>query len=311
MRRLPTALACGLAAAVLLAPPASARAPCPVIPADPADWVRIARSSRHVDGVARIRSTLAVCERGGRRVVLRRARLLDPLHGRGRGVRIGGAAAAGRRVAWIEVRFAGRRRTVVVFVVRVDARGDVVTLRRQIVSRDRSAQLPDVDVAITDRGELAWLRPRSRNPEQRNDIVYDPPYGRPRRVGTDDAVSLAIEDGHTLRWNNEFDFGFFDLPRPGLSGCRHRSRHRTLASNPEVLVRLRAYYGDEDDGIRVTRACRRSDGRERVVSQSMSGPDRRAVELDSGPPGTVAGLHAECEGFAWTREGLRRSSPAP
>ena len=95
-----------IALAALLAAPAAVQA-CAKLPAGFADEAPV--ESR---GAEHIRTTLCV-RVGGRRIVLRRVLAGVTPSGRPRGTVIGAAAAAGRRVAWIEsasARAARRRR---------------------------------------------------------------------------------------------------------------------------------------------------------------------------------------------------------
>jgi hypothetical protein len=201
--------------------------------------------------------------------VLRTAELVEPTpSGRPRGVVIGGAAAAGRRVAWIETRFSRARRVVVVRVVRIGTRGRVRPDRRILVRRDSSRLVPDLDVAITGRGELAWLAPR-RRPSGWSNVVYDSPDSRPRTVGVDYAGRLAVEDRITLRWSSGEHFGFFELPRRPSGSCPARTRYREVTSNDTIRVTRRTY----NETVLVMRACMLATGRDRVVAEALPGFD--------------------------------------
>ena len=200
---------------------AIALAACPALPAGPADELKPARA----DGRA------VVCVRsGGRRIVLARG---TPSQ------RIGGAAASGRHVAWIETRFRAGRRTVIVTVARVGTRTRL--LRRDVVHRDRRRSAPWLDVAITDRGELAWLEPNRHGAPALKRVVVDIPGAPPRRVATGAVDRLTVEDGRTLSWLDGADeLAFHDLPRPG-AGCRSAratapSRRTTGSASPRATT---------------------------------------------------------------------------
>ena len=228
-----------------------AAAACHPLPAGPADEVKPARGDDH-------RAVLCV-RAGGRRVVLR--------HGTATR-RLGGAAASGRRVAWIETRFGKGRRRVVVTVVRVGTDGRPELLRRAVVHRDRRRSAPWLDVAITDRGELAWLEPSRRGSSGRKRIVVDVPSAPPRTVATGSVTRLTVEDGFTLRWMDiASELNFRDLPRP-RSGCPKRSRYRTVRENDLVRVTQGLYHGRL---IQVLRACVKATGRERLIAQENEG----------------------------------------
>ena len=214
-------------------------------------------------------SATSVCVRvGGSRVVLRRVEAALPYRARPpRGSIVEGAAAAGRSVAWIETSFRGGRRVVVVKVVRIGADRAAHAVRRLVVRRDRSRDQPYVDVAITRRGELAWLQPTRRRSLMR--VVYAPPGVRPRTVAFDSAEQLSFEDRITLRWGADGDYGFYDLPRPA-GACPHRSRYREIAANDRVRVTQGSY--DEGDSV-VLRACMLATGRDRVFAGAFNFPD--------------------------------------
>jgi hypothetical protein len=255
-----------LVLAATLAAPASAHA-CTALPAGFAEDARVTGSSRA--GLPTDLTRTSLCVRAaGRRIVLRRARLTQPSRGRPAGAIVGGAAAAGRRVIWIETRFPRGRRVVVVYVVRIGARGIVRPERRIVVRRDRSRLVPEVDVAITARGELAWLAP-VRRPADWNAVVYDPPDGTPRRVGLDFAGRLAVEDRITLRWYSGEHLGFFELPRRPGGGCPARTRFRHVASNDTIRVTRRTH----NETVLVVRACLLATGGDRAVAQALPGFD--------------------------------------
>ena len=105
-----------IALTALLAAPAAAQA-CDSLPAGFAEELTV-RNGLHQGRTAEREPTLLCVKAGGRRIVLRRAQFEDPYEGRAHGTVIAAAAAAGRKVAWIETRLTRERRSVVVRVVR-------------------------------------------------------------------------------------------------------------------------------------------------------------------------------------------------
>ena len=255
-----------LVLAATLAAPATAAA-CGAVPAGFADDVRIHETFRVGRDVERTWTSLCV-RAAGRRIVLRRAGLLERTRRRPGGAIVGGAAPAGRRVAWMETRYGRRTRTSTLHVVRIGRAGRPRPVRRKVVRRDRSRDRPDLDVAITARGELAWLAP-VRRPAGWNRVVYAPPGGPARTLETTFAAELAIEDRITLRWDVDgYEFGFYELPRSPTGRCPQRSRFRTVASSDAVTITQRYY----DDRFRqVLRACLHATGRDRVIAQANEG----------------------------------------
>jgi hypothetical protein len=238
-------------AVVLVAAPSAAAAPCAKLPAGESERVPIA--------VAGDRTELAVCE-GGRRSVVRRARFVRSR----RGSFMAGASAAGRRVAWIEVRVAPGRRVAEVVVADVRRRARI--LRRKVVLRDDGRGSSDFDVLITRHGELAWLADTR--------VVLDRRGPRPARAILRDAARpLALEDGRTLRASTQY----FDLRPFPRRGCPERSHFHLLRRTPAVEM-TRARYTDPDgQGVAVLRACLRATGRDAAV---VGGLETEAHSVD-------------------------------
>ena len=249
-------IALALVGALGLAAPAYG---CPTLPARSAAEVPIIGGGDVDDGPSR--TVLRVCV-GGRAVQIARARG-HQRRGRFSGSRIGAASSAGHRVAWIEERHRGGTRAAIVTVARVGRA--VRVLRRFVVQRQRTAQSAELDVLLTQQGDLAWL---SGTYGGRTGVVAVKQPGRPtRRLASYPAARLAIEDGRTLRWDEtDESFAFFDLrSRP----CPSRSRFRPLASNDRVIL-TRGVYGEDVDGTTVIRGCDPSTGRDRVLLQNYT-----------------------------------------
>ena len=168
-----------IALTALLAAPAAAQA-CDSLPAGFAEELTV-RNGLHQGRTAEREPTLLCVKAGGRRIVLRRAQFEDPYEGRAHGTVIAAAAAAGRKVAWIETRLTRERRIVVVRVVRIGARGRVRPLRRIVAARDNSDRQGPADVVLTRRGDLAWIAPYF---DFKARVVHDPPRRRPRTVAS-------------------------------------------------------------------------------------------------------------------------------
>ncbi len=225
------------------------------------------------------RTAVVACGR-----VLHRAVLMTPPRRRPRGAIVGGAAAAGRRVVWIETRFRAGRRTVVLVSVRGPA------IRRTLLRRDRSPLVPSVDVVSTDRGELAWLAPAGRD-RASNRLVIDRPGRPPRALARVVATDLAVDDGFTLRWSAYGrGYGFHDLPRPHAPACRRRDGYHVLARNADVRVTQRVYHGEDDIDTAVVRACVRGEGPDRVILQAESGVSNSSDVRVTGLTGTTVDL---------------------
>ena len=250
-----------IALTALLAAPAAAQA-CDPLPAGFAEELTV-RNGLHQGRTAEREPTLLCVKAGGRRIVLRRAQFEDPYEGRAHGTVIAAAAAAGRKVAWIETRLTRERRIVVVRVVRIGARGRVRPLRRIVAARDNSDRQGPADVVLTRRGDLAWIAPYF---DFKVRVVHDPPRRRPRTVAITYADSLWIEDRTTLAWYGDRGYGFHDLRRPTPGVCPRRSAYHVVASNDTVVVTEGGY-----EERQVLRACVRATGRDPVIAQADGG----------------------------------------
>jgi hypothetical protein len=248
------AIVAGVMAAGVLAPQAHA---CTRLPARSATAVSI---DRVFSGYSTERDTLRVCA-GGRTVTLARATAHGLLRLSGR--RIGAASAAGHRVAWIEERHRGGVGTAIVTVARVGRR--VRVLRRFVAERERTREGADLDVLLARRGLLAWTAGtwgHSRG------LVAFQRQGRPvHRLAGYPASSLGLEDGRTLRWEDDgATEHFFDLRR---EPCPSRSRYKELARDDRVIL-TEASYGDSWDGAKVIRGCDPATGRDRVILEGIA-----------------------------------------
>jgi len=208
-----------------------------------------------------VRTAVVVCDRRtGRRSVVHRAF-------ERRGDTIESAAAAGRRVAWIE-RHRGARPRIEIVVLDMPSRRE---LRRLTVARGRIRGFHLLDVAVTSRGDLAWQVPAGR---RRDRIVVQPLGRRRREIARGRLLSgLGVEDDRTLRWQRgaEEEFVYHDLRAPRVvRGCPRRERFHPRLSDAHVLV-TSADYGAPTpiDGTAwsVVRACLRTVGRDFVVAQ--------------------------------------------
>lgn len=207
---------------------------------------------------------LVACEhRRGRRFVLSRARLNEELPQRpARGRFIGRWSVAGRRVVWTEGRVdAGR----VVAQLRLVAIGrQVRALRRTRIYSARLGTVPELDVALTTRGELFCLTPRG--------VFTERPSASRRRLKVGrDVIALDLEDDSTLRLTTSgLGIRYIELrARPRRGGCPVRSAFRPVHSTAEVLV-SEAVYADEEEYFYTTvlRACLRSSGRDPVITNA-------------------------------------------
>ena len=110
---------------------------------------------RHV-----MRTALMVCDRrdGHARVLARAVYRYEPEHG----TFLADAQAAGRRVAWVAGALREGRRTATVTVA--DARTGRRLSRRRVASWGDQHLRPDLSVALTTRGELAWIAPGPSDP---------------------------------------------------------------------------------------------------------------------------------------------------
>jgi hypothetical protein len=208
-------------------------------------------------GARVLRTAVIACD-SGRRVVVRRARLVDPASGRPRGRTLTDVATAGGRVAWGEVRFGPRR-----MIGRLGVRGapgqERVVLRRRARSR-----VPTLEVVISSRGELAWLTGGRVLAARRRESA--------RLVSRDAYLRLALEDDRTLRWRGQFGVRFADLRPSAAADCPRRSLFRVVAESADVLV-TEAVYEWNGEVDHVIRACVRATGADPVIAQFIRMPD--------------------------------------
>jgi hypothetical protein len=207
----------------------------------------------------RVDTRIVACD-GARRVVLRRARMVLPQDGPPAGRRITAVDAAGRRLAWGEIRRrAGGRVAGRVLVARLE-RGRLRVVHRRTVLRRPGG----LDVVLTSRGELGWVT--------RGHVLTATIRG-PARVVARNAWSskLGLEDDRTLRWRREsraiMRVGYEDLrPWPGR-GCPARRAFRRRAAGPMAVVSTAYYstYGDEK--VEAVRLCDQATGADPVVLQ--------------------------------------------
>jgi hypothetical protein len=263
-------------ALALVAAPAAAPAAC-----RRADGPRYdARIVAHVDRHRVTRATLVVCDRrrGRSRVLARAVYRYGPEHG----TSLDDAQAAGRRVAWIAGAFRGGRRTATVTVA--DARTGRRLRRRTVASWSEQHVRPDLSVALTTRGELAWLGPAPGDPRV-SQVTLARPGLAPRVIAQGAYLySLGIEDDRTLRWRGATPLLSYSDIRASGAGCPHRARFKTLALL-DGLVATRAVYGDEDDSMDAVRVCDVLTGRDPVVGVG-------SYTWGSGDETSVIGGHA-------------------
>jgi hypothetical protein len=210
-----------------------------------------------------VRTRVVACD-GDRRVVVRRARLR-----RGRaGSRVTDAAAAGRRVAWAELRYAGGRVSGIVASRWIDGRA----VRRYVVRRPRRAAPRAFEVVVTTRGDLAWLIGR------RVQVAEYLDDGFPFFEAEHARGPLRLEDDSTAYWRTREGLGFHDMFRTRGSGCPARSRFRPLTESEHVVVST-ADYAAGEGGVRVIRACLRSWPTDPVIAQAHSDDDLAVLAL--------------------------------
>jgi len=178
------------------------------------------------------------------------------------GMRVGQASAAGHRVAWIEERHRGGERVTTVSVARVGR--DVRVLRRFVVQRVRTRYPAQLGVVLTRQGDLAWM---SGSYDDDKGVIAVKQPGKPvRTLASNSAYRLMLEDG-TLRWDEEYTSGFFDLRK---RDCREgRARYKPYAANDRVRL-TRGIYGSSDEGLSVIRGCDLATGRDRVLLQNYA-----------------------------------------
>jgi hypothetical protein len=189
---------------------------------------------------------------------------------RKRGTRIGAASAAGKRVAWIEERHDGSTRTAIVTLA--DARRGV--LRRFVARRDRTTVNAQLHVLLTVQGDLAWA---AGTDLEKGVVAVDQP-GKPiRRLDTDAAEGLDLENGRTLIWGSDaIELGFFDLRR---KPCPNRGGFKEAKRTDRVIVTYHEYdFSYLDTTATVYRGCDRQTGRDRVLAITQVPPDAGAPD---------------------------------
>lgn len=229
-----------------------------------------ARSSAASSGQV-LRTTVVLCDhRSGRERVLRRGRL-DP--SADSGVRYQGAAAAGRRLVWVEERhWRGRARAV---LVEARATDGSVFRRSELARNPIRVGLGELDAVVTEGGTVATFSPvaDSETPVVQRLVLYR--GGREiREIDRGDLSYLDIEDIRTLRWVSERSsdaprhyHDLFAPPRDG-AGCPQRERFERILVNGAVEVTEARYGGRRE--IAVLRACLRETGQDRVVGQAQT-----------------------------------------
>jgi hypothetical protein len=222
-----------IAALVVASLLAGGPAPCAADPSAPPTTARVVE--RWHPGRILETAVVACDRRSGRSTVLRRAWLFSPLRGRSQGRVLEAASAAGRRVAWAERRIRRRVTTgrAAVSVVRRNGTATVLRERRVL----RTGRWAELDVALTTRGELAWLAGER--------LVVEHPGRRPRVAARGEFYGLGVDDDRTLRWSEDGDLRFLDL-RPWPAGtCPDGSAIELDVAGPVGLSALTA------DGPRV------------------------------------------------------------
>jgi hypothetical protein len=182
------------------------------------------------------------------------------------GTYIGAASAAGRRIAWVEARIRGSKRSIDVKVATVSSTGRVRLVHKIDAWRDSVRQRPALGVVLTHGGDLAWLH----SSPGRTRVVLKRVGRAPRVIYRAEGVrsglvELALEDGRTVRWNGvQQNYGYFDLRERGCPGGR--SAFAPLLASDRVAL-TRAHYGLEDEGTVVIRGCDLLTGRDRVLAE--------------------------------------------
>ena len=169
---------------------------------------------------------------------------------------------AGARVAWAVVRSDGRRVTGVVRIAAL-RRPRRVLRRLTVLPERRRSYLPEVGVALTTRGELAWLAAGR--------VVVRSSGGRREVIARGDLDALGLEDDRTLRWRDGAVMVYRDLRPWPVRGCPRRERFGIVLGTAEVLVTQAHYGGDGFFGSTITRACVRATAQERILGQTSFG----------------------------------------
>lgn len=225
------------------------------------------------------RSTAVLCDhRHAKLTVLRRALMRGVNGNRPRGAVVGDAAAAGRRVAWIESATGrgGTRATVVV----ADARTRRVVSHRRALRTRRRGFAYTLEIVISTRGELAWIVQTRFGIDYETRLVLQRPGRPPRILRSAVPTGLRLEDDRTLSWNTgEATIRFLELPgRAPWPGCPERSRWRPVLTTPEMIV-TRASYGGPD-AIELVRACWRANRTDPVVARIFDDGSGTTPHLD-------------------------------
>jgi hypothetical protein len=230
----------------------------------------VARYSALTVATARGTAVVACDHATGRRRVLRhgdagfRIRIPRPA------LVLGSASAGGHTAAWVEARLARGR--IVETLWTVDLRRGGRSQHRVVArARDRDDMAwtgARLGAAVVRDGTVSWLATTASN---RSRVVIGGASGRTVTAGG--PVSLAVEDGRTVRWRDRAnDYHYVDVvPVPEVDGCPRRSAFRHQAgtlSTPDILVT----YADYDPfGTYPVRACLRATGRDPVVVQNAEG----------------------------------------
>ena len=199
------------------------------------------------------RSRVVACA-GNRSFVVREALLRRPSSSLRSGRELTSAWAAGRWIAWAEVRYANGRSTGIVGVNRGRR-----TVYRRVVLR-AGPRYQEVSVVITTRGELAWAA------EGRLGMTRVGAR-RARTIARDVSPPLRLEDDRTVRWWADYDaLAYADLrPWPGR-GCASRTRFRVIAESERLRVTMAQYRIGEYDSASAVRACVRETGADPVIA---------------------------------------------
>jgi hypothetical protein len=253
-------------------------------PGQCAEPVTRERRVERVAGARVVRTAVVACS-SGRRVVVRRARWVDPAGPKPpRGRLLKDPAAAGGRVAWGEARRGPRRVVARVAVSRIRGARAEPPHERIVYRGAPRFGLPELRVVLTTRGEVAWLTGGR--------VWVARGEGRARVVARDAYFELELEDDRVLRWRRDAGVHFTELRPWRGPGCPRRDRYRVVAENAEIVV-SEAFYADDLEENHVIRACVRATGDDPVLHQFV-----RVLDGDSGVVWGVSGqwvlLVADC-----------------
>lgn len=231
-------------------------------------------------GEAVERSAVYVCRRRtGRRVLVRRGRIVRRGGAAGRGRYFADAARSAGRLAFVEVRAGGRRPDAV--VVSVLSPRTLRVVRRVTFLRGRGLRYDNAEVAIADDGTIA-VGLLLEGP-----ILIARPGERPVQQPGRFVGNLAVEDGVTIRWSPDYaaELVFRDLSTPPLrDGCPARSAFREVARSERLTLTA--------SSTSAVRVCDRMTGGDPVVDSADDNsestfPAVRAIGA-SGPVALVA-----------------------